>query len=54
MPRTSMYDIESPLRSMSTMSKSNTGLLIFLITMGLFMAIYIPLRVIPQYNNDDS
>ena len=53
MPRTFMYDIESPLRSISTMSKTNTGLLIFLIAMGLFMAIYIPLRVIPQNKNDE-
>ena len=53
MPRTSMYDIDSPIRSISTISKSNTGLLIFLIAMGLFMAIYIPLRVISQNNNDE-
>ena len=53
MPRTTMYDIESPIRSFTSNTKYNRYLLLFLIIMGLFMAIYIPLRVIPQNKNDD-
>ena len=58
MPRTSDFnisdfDIESPIRSISTMSKTNRYLLFFLIAMVLFIAIYIPLRVIPQNKNDE-
>ena len=53
MPKTSMYDIDSPLRSFSSITKHNRYLLFFLIIMGLFMAIYIPLRVFPQKNNDE-
>ena len=53
MPITSDFDIESLIRSISTMLKTNRYLLIFLIAMGLFIAIYIPLRVIPQNNNDE-
>ena len=47
MPITNSYDIESPLRSFSSITKHNRYLF-FLIVMGLFMAIYIPLRVIHQ------
>ena len=53
MPITSDFDIESPLRSFSSITKTNRYLLIFLIAMGLFIAIYIPLRVIPQNKNDE-
>ena len=53
MPRTSDFDIETPLRSISSITKHNRYLLLFLIVMGLFMAIYIPLRVIPQNKNDE-
>ena len=53
MPITNSYDIESPLRSFSSITKHNRYLLLFLIIMGLFMAIYIPLRLIPQNKNDD-
>ena len=53
MPRTSMYDIESPIRSFTSNTKYNRYLLIFLIAMVLFIAIYIPLRVIPQNKNDE-
>ena len=53
MPRTSDFDIETPLRSISSITKHNRYLLLFLIVMGLLMAIYIPLRVIPQNKNDE-
>ena len=57
MPRTSYFDasafdIESPIRSISKMSTTK-GLLLFFIAMGLFMAIYFPLRVFPQNNNNE-
>ena len=54
MPRTDVFDIESPIRSISSsITKHNRYLLLFLIVMVLFMAVYIPLRVIPQNKNDD-
>jgi len=53
MPRTDIFDIESPLRSLSTVAKSNKGLLLFLIVLILFMVIYIPSRVFPEKNNDE-
>ena len=53
MPRTYMFDIESPMRSLSTIAKTNKLLLLFLIAVILFMTIYIPTRVFPQKNNDE-
>jgi hypothetical protein len=53
MPRSILYDIESPMKSLSSMTKNRNGLLIFLIILVLFMAIYIPTRVLGK-NNDDS
>ena len=48
-----MFDIESPIKSLSTVAKTNKGLLLFLIILIFLMVIYVPTRVFPEKNNDE-
>ena len=52
MPRTDVFDIESPLRTLSTLSKHNNKLFMFLVALGLFMIIYFIIEITRTKESD--